>query len=227
MLATARLERFAVVTFDADPDALDRLLPDGVTVDLPLVSAVAYRYVGLGLHGLPVPRLSGDQVHLRAYVLVGDARGVWFLRTVQDSPLATLPRRLWGMPWARGSVAIEAPASGAVRVAAQGIDLAVAACPEGAPPPPPEVASATVGWFQGRGGVRRFSVAYDDGVVAGRAERARVAEFEALGLVHPGQPASSAFRHPDTDITIHLPPRRAFSDVSRGRSRRGPSARGR
>ncbi len=211
MLATARLERFAVVTFDADADALRRLLPDGVAVDLPLVSAVAYRYVGLGLHRLPTPRLSGDQVHLRAYVRVGDERGVWFLRTVQDSALATLPRRLWGMPWARGAVTIDEDAAGQVRVAAAGIELAVAACPGGAPAAPPEVASATVGWFQGRGGVRRFSVAFDDGVVAGHAERARVAEFEALGLVRPGQPAQSAFGHPDTDITIHLPPRPAFS----------------
>lgn len=211
MLATARLERFAVVTFDADPDALRRVLPDGVTVDLPLVSAVAYRYVGLGLRGVPLPRLSGDQVHLRAYVRVGDERGVWFLRTVQDSGLATLPRRLWGMPWERGAVTIDEDSTGQVQVAAGGIDLAVAACPGGAPVPPPEVASATVGWFQGRGGVRRFSVAFDDGVVAGHAERARVAEFEALGLVRPGQPAQSAFRHPDTDITIHLPPHPAFS----------------
>lgn len=222
MLATARLERFAVVTFDADPAALGRLLPHGVEVDLPVVSAVAYRYVGLGLRGLPIPRLSGDQVHLRAYVRVGDERGVWFLRTVQDSALATLPRRLWGMPWTRGRVRIDAPGSDRVRVATDGIDLAVEAGPDGAPAPPQEVASATVGWFAGRGGVRRFSVAFDDGVVPGHAERARVAEFEALGLVRPGQPAQSALRHPDTEITIHLPPR-----ISRGRTRRGPSARGR
>ncbi len=208
MLATARLERFAVVTFDADPAALRRLLPPGVEIDLPLVSAVAYRYVGLGLRGLPVPRLSGDQVHLRAYVRVRDERGVWFLRTVQDSPLAGLPRRLWGMPWERGAVAIDEEPSGWVRVASSGIDVEVATCPEGAPEPPPQVASATVGWFLGRRGVRRFSVAFaDDGVVAGRALRARVHAFEDCGLSNAGQPPQSAFRHADTDIAIHLPPR--------------------
>ncbi|MBL8774354.1 MAG: DUF2071 domain-containing protein [Acidimicrobiales bacterium] len=207
MLATARLEHFAVVTFDADPTVLAALLPPGVVVDLPLVSAVAYRYVGLGLDGIPHPRLSGDQVHLRAYVRVGETRGVWFLRTVQDSAFATLPRRVWGMPWERGTVAIDEDAAGQVRVAAEGIDLAVVACPEGAPPPAPEVASATVGWFLGRRGVRRFSVAFaDDAVVPGRAGCAGVATFEALGLVTAGQRPQSAFRHPDTDITIHLPP---------------------
>lgn len=212
MQATARLEHFAVVTFDADPDRLRDLLPAGVVVDLPLVSAVAYRYVRLGLDGVPLPRLSGDQVHLRAYVRVGDERGVWFLRTVQDSALATLPRRVWGMPWDRGTVAIDEDDAGRVRVTAAGIDLAVAACPEGAPAPAPEVASATVGWFLGRRGVRRFSVAFvDDAVVPGRAGSARVAAFEDLGLVAAGQPAQSAFRHPDTDIAIHLPPRPAFS----------------
>ena len=208
MLATARLEHFAVVTFDADPTVLAALLPPGVVVDLPLVSAVAYRYVGLGLDRVRVPRLSGDQVHLRAYVRVGETRGVWFLRTVQDSRFATLPRRLWGMPWERGGVAIDEDAGGQMRVAAAGIDLAVDACPEGAPGPAPQVASATVGWFLGRRDVRRFSVAFaDDAVVPGRAACARVAAFEELGLIAPGQAPQSAFRHPDTDIAIHLPPR--------------------
>jgi hypothetical protein len=210
--ATARLEHFAVVTFDADLDSLRALLPAGVDVDLPLVSAVAYRYVRLGLDRVPLPRLSGDQVHLRAYVRVGDERGVWFLRTVQDSPLATLPHRVWGMPWARGAVTIDEDPAGQVRVASAGIDLTVAPCSAGAPKPDPQVASATVGWFLGRHGVRRFSVSFtDDAVVAGRAEAARVAYFEDLGLVTAGEPAQSAFRHPDTAIAIHLPPDPAFS----------------
>jgi hypothetical protein len=38
-----------------------------------------------------------------------------------------------------------------------------------------------------------------------------VAYFEDLGLVTAGQPAQSAFRHPDTAIAIHLPPDPAFS----------------
>lgn len=211
MLATARLERFAVVTFDADPRALRRLLPDEVEVDLPVVSAVAYRYVRLGVRGLPVPRLSGDQVHLRAYVRVGAEQGAWFLRTVQDSALATLPRRLWGMPWTRGSVSIADDDRRPLVVSADGIALEVEGPVHGGGAPDPRVAAATVGWFAGRRGVRRFSVAFDDGVVAGCPGACRVAHFEALGLVEPGQPAQSAFRHPDTDIAIDLPPQPAFS----------------
>lgn len=208
MLATARLERFAVVSFAADPDALAAMLPAGVEVDVPLVSAVAYRYVGLGLRRFPLPRLSGDQVHLRAYVRVGDERGVWFLRTVQDSPLATLPHRVWAMPWARGAVSIDEPRAGHVRVGTEGIELDVAPSDE-AVTPPDEVATATVGWFLGRGRVRRFHVGFaDDAMIPARAERARVAYFEDLGLVAPRQPALGAFRHADTEIRIHLPPRR-------------------
>ena len=211
MRATARLERFAVVTFDADPPALRRLLPPGVEVDRPLVSAVAYRYVRLGLDRLPLPRLSGDHVHLRAYVRVGAERGVWFLRTVQDSAFATLPRRVWGMPWERGAVSITDDRPGHVEVRADGIELHVGPPIDGAGPPDPTVSSASVGWYLGRGTVRRFSVSFDDGVVAGCAGPCRVAAFESTGLVRPGQPPRSAFRHPDTDIAIHLPPRPVFS----------------
>lgn len=209
MIASARLEHFAVVTFAADPEALTALLPAGVEVDLPLVSAVAYRYVGLGLRGVPGPRLAADQVHLRAYVRVGDEQGVWFLRTVQHSRWATLPRHVWGMPWVRGRVHITEPAAGRVTVVADGIELDVVAAPDATAPPdvPHEVSAATVGWFQGRGAVKRFEVAYGDSAVhAALAETARVEPFEALGLVAPAQVPHSAFLRPRTAIEIHLPP---------------------
>lgn len=209
MIATARLERFAVVTFDADPAMLAALLPDGVAVDLPLVSAVAYRYHDLRLQGVPGPRITGGQVHLRAYVRVGDEHGVWFLRTVQDSRWATLPRRLWGMPWERGEVTIEAAGGGGVQVDADGIDVRLGAAIAGGLPT--EVTGATVGWFHGRRGVMRFEVSFADGEITPCcAESARVEPFEALGVVAPDQPPASAFRHADTRIQIHLPPRPAF-----------------
>ncbi len=209
MIATARLEHFAVVTFAADRAAVAALLPEGVEVDLPLVSAVAYCYVGLGLRGLPGPRLSAAQVHLRAYVRVGDEQGVWFLRTVQDSRWATLPRHLWGMPWVRGTVTMSEPSAGRVAVAAEGIDLEVDRAPTGASTPdiPVEVSAATVGWFDGRDGVRRFEVAYGDGQVQPAcAPTARVVPFESLGLVGPTDTPQSAFLRPSTAIEIRLPP---------------------
>lgn len=212
MIATARLEHFAVATFAADRAVVAALLPEGVEVDLPLVSAVAYRYVGLGLRGLPAPRLSAAQVHLRAYVRVGDEQGVWFLRTVQDSRWATLPHHLWGMPWVRGAVAMSEPSAGRVVVAAQGIDLQVDRAPAGATTPdvPAEVSAATIGWFHGRGGVRRFEVAYGDGrVQPACAPTARVVPFESLGLVGPTDAPQSAFLRPSTAIEIHLPPTEA------------------
>lgn len=215
MIATARLERFAVVTFDADPVALAALLPDGVEIDLPVVSAVAYRYHDLRLQGVPGPRITGGQVHLRAYVRVGDERGVWFLRTVQDSRWATLPRRLWGMPWERGAVSIQAQ-DGGVQVNAGGIDvhLGTALGTALAGDLPAEVTGATVGWFQGRRGVMRFEVAFADGEITPCcAKSARVEPFEALGVVVPGQQTHSAFRHADTDIQIHLPPTPAFAET--------------
>lgn len=209
MIATARLEHFAVATFAADRAVVAALLPEGVEVDLPLVSAVAYRYVGLGLRGLPAPRLSAAQVHLRAYVRVGDEQGVWFLRTVQDSRWATLPHHLWGMPWERGHVDIGEPSAGRVTVAAEGIELDIGPMPDATAPPevPDEVSAATVGWFQGRQAVKRFEVAYGDSQVrAARAGTARVEPFEALGLVRPTQMPQSSFLRPSTTIEIHLPP---------------------
>lgn len=207
MLATARLEHFAVVSFEADAAALAALLPAGVEVDLPLVSAVAYRYRDLRLRGLPALRITGGQVHLRAYVRVGDERGVWFLRTIQDSRWATLPRRLWAMPWERGSVDV-----GPTAVRAEGIDLRLAEAHGDAGGLPEAVTAATIGWFQGRDAVMRFEVAFDDGdVTPCRAESAHVATFEHLGLIAPDQAPATAFRHADTDIQIHLPPRPAFS----------------
>ncbi len=209
MIATARLEHFAVVTFAADHGALSALLPAGVAVDLPLVSAVAYRYVGLGLRGVPGPRLSAAQVHLRTYVRVGDEQGVWFLRTVQDSRWATLPHHLWGMPWVRGAVTMAEPCAGRVAVAAAGIDLQVDRAPAVATTPeiPAEVSAATIGWFDGRGGVRRFEVAYGEGrVQPAGAPTARVVPFESLGLVRPTDTPQSAFLRPSTAIEIHLPP---------------------
>jgi len=209
VIAAARLERFAVVTFAADPAALAALLPDGVDVDLPLVSAVAYHYRDLRLRGVPAARITGGQVHLRAYVRVGDERGVWFLRTIQDSRWATLPHHLWGMPWERGRVTLDDSGDEQLRIIAGGVDLrlgeAIAA------ELPRAVTAATVGWFDGRRGVMRFEVAFDDAEITPcDAGSARVQPFESLGLVEPGQPAESAFCHADTDIQIHLPPKPAF-----------------
>lgn len=210
-VATARLEHFAVVTFDADADALRRLLPEGVEVDLPLVSAVAYRYEGLTLRPLPWPRLAAAQVHLRAYVRIGGESGVWFVRTMQDSRWATLPHLLWAMPWERDDVSIDGTDGGCLSIAADGIALAL--LPLEASPPsaiPDKVAAATIGWFEGRQGIMRFEVAYDVGELqCVNTGEARVGAFEELGLVAPGQRPHSAFLHPRSPIDIHLPPRRA------------------
>jgi len=210
LIATARLEHFAVVTFAADRGALERLLPDGVEVDLPLVSAVAYRYKHLRVCGVPGVTLTGGQVHFRAYVRVGAHCGVWFLATVQDSRWANLPRWVWGMPWSRGAVDVSAPRDGQVVVSAAGVDMELRQSSPGTsgPPIPTQVSTATAGWYQGRRNLMRFDVSFDElCLVPATATVARVERFEDLGLVSPGQAPDSAFRHGDTEIQIHLPPR--------------------
>jgi hypothetical protein len=113
------------------------------------------------------------------------------------------------MPWERDAVSIDGSGDGNLSVQADGVDLRLhAAADEVSSEIPPEVAAATVGWFQGRLGVMRFDVAYDDHdrQCAG-ARDARVDPFVALGLVAAGQPAHTAFTRPSAPIEIHLPPR--------------------
>jgi len=225
VIATAWLDHFAVVTFTADPRALAALLPPGVSIDLPLVSAVAYRYRDLGIDHVPGARLSGGQVHFRAYVRVGGERGVWFLATVQDSRWAGVPRWAWGMPWTRGVVDLSEPGPGRVTVAAEGVDLDLEAGRADAPDTtvPKAVSSATVGWFRGRRSVRRFEVAYDDHRTEASVTRvAQVRRFEDLGLIEAGQVPEWAFQRAPTQIRVRLPP----TDARHRRRRQDPSTHG-
>jgi hypothetical protein len=202
--ALARLEDFVVVTWAVDPAAMVALLPAGVRLQAPLVSAVAYRYRDLRLAGLPWPRLDCGQIHLRTYVEVGGEQGVWFLDTVQDSRWASLPRRLWGMPWRRGPVEVARDGSEVV-TRADGIELTLAPSPTAAAPAAPTL-DPMVGWFGGRRGVRRFSVAYGPeapvfGVVSGRVDR-----LHDLGLVPVGEAPIHGFGRTRVDIEVSLPP---------------------
>ncbi|MEA2518601.1 MAG: hypothetical protein QOF49_681 [Chloroflexota bacterium] len=121
--ATTTLVDFALVTFDVTPAALAAVLPVGLRPDTRVlddgrtrgfVSAVSFRDVDFRFAIAPVVRVSFFQTNYRAYV-IGPAgeHAVQFFETTLDSPLAALPRRLWGMPWHRGRTSIEASWTGA------------------------------------------------------------------------------------------------------------------
>jgi hypothetical protein len=108
------------------------------------------------------------------------------------------------MPWRRGRVEVGRDGTGLV-TRADGIELTLAPSPTAAAPAPPTV-DPMVGWFGGRRGVRRFSVAYEPeppvlGVVSGRADR-----LVDLGLVLAGEAPVHGFGRTRVDIEVHLPP---------------------
>ena len=116
--ATTRLDHFALVTFDVDPVRLREVLPSGLEPDIRtlddrrqrgFVSAVSFRDVDFNFAIAPWLRVSFFQTNYRAYVRGPDSRrAVYFFGTTLDSPLVSMPRYLWGMPWHPGASRIEA-----------------------------------------------------------------------------------------------------------------------
>ena len=93
-----------------DPAVVQRLLPDGVTVDefdgSAWVGLVPFRMDGLGIPGLaPLPMVgSFPEVNVRTYVRSGRRRGVWFFSLDVDRHLpAFVARAAYHLPYFAGS----------------------------------------------------------------------------------------------------------------------------
>jgi hypothetical protein len=94
-----------------DPAAVQRLLPDGVHVDVhdgsAWVALVPFRMERLGLPGLgPLPLVSTfPEVNVRTYVWSGRRRGVWFFSLDIDRMLPTIvARTAYALPYCAGRV---------------------------------------------------------------------------------------------------------------------------
>lgn len=115
--AATLLRSFTLITYRVEARALAAAVADSRFIPEPvaggaLVSAVHFIESDFRFPGLPLGRWRFLQTDYRGYVR--DRRtgepGVWLLGSALDSPLASLPRRLWGMPWHRTPHALEATA---------------------------------------------------------------------------------------------------------------------
>lgn len=93
------------------PDAVQRLLPAGVQVEVhdgsAWVGLVPFRMEGLGVPGLAPLPLVGEfpEVNVRTYVRSGSHRGVWFFSLDIDRRLPTLVARVaYRLPYCFGRV---------------------------------------------------------------------------------------------------------------------------
>lgn len=233
--ALTTLVDFALVSFDVDPAALARRLPDGLEPEVRrlddgrergFVSAVSFRDVDFRFAMAGAIRRSFFQTNYRAYVRGPDGgRAVHFFGTTLDSWLAIIPRRVWGMPWYRGSTRIDAtwdgprctayrhrcaPGWGAADVALTGTDQ-----PMGRLDGFSDLEDSALvlthpldGYFlRPDGRLGRYEVWHERlRPTIGQASRASYAVFENLDLVPPGTAPHSVLLQQSVEFDVLLPP---------------------
>ena len=201
----ATIEDMAVVTWAVPIAGCEAHLPPLVQVrtwptpfgERALLSTVAYRYRNLWFRGVPFLGLRAVQVHHRLHVEMRGTPGVWFFGTWMDSPYASVPRRLWGMPWWRSEIGLAAtwergrlidhrPVGGA----GEGPGALHLAAPEDDDRVPPAIADAVVnpeqGWWRRGTGQRLGSLSVGHRRQHGHQAKVVTAAFHPLvarGLV--------------------------------------------
>ena len=233
--AVTTLENFALVTFDVDPAALAATLPPPLTPEVRrlddgrergFVSAVSFRDVDFRFGGAEAVRASFFQTNYRAYIIDADGRrAVYFFETTLDSPLAIIPRRLWGMPWFGGRTLIEATwdrdACTAYRHSCAGernaADVELVGTREGLDrldgfadlEDAQLVLTHPLDGYYARpdGRLGRYSVWHERlRLTIGRSARARYGVFERLGLVASNAEPHSVLLQRSVEFDVLLPP---------------------
>ncbi|WP_188196960.1 DUF2071 domain-containing protein [Nonomuraea sp. SYSU D8015] len=233
--AETDLDDFAIVSYRVDADALARHLPEGFApmkmsfADGPgtLISAVAFKDRDFHFRFLPQIGIDCGQINYRAYVTAYGKPGVWFFGTRLDHPVVAIPQHLWGMPWRRDRIRIEADWDGAP--ARWRLDAGDARCEATELPQPltlldgfadesdwlERLTHPTQGWYRRRdGGVGVYSIWHP--VMRPRYFTAAAASFpvfERLGLITPDTPPHSILAQPRLHFDIHTPPRRFRPDA--------------
>ncbi|MCA2225476.1 DUF2071 domain-containing protein [Nonomuraea aurantiaca] len=226
--ARTELEDFAIVSYRVDADALARHLPEGFAPmkmdDGPgaLVSAVAFRDRDFHFRFLPPVGIDCGQINYRAYVTADGKAGVWFFGTSLDHPVVAIPQHLWGMPWRRDRIRIEADWDAHPvrwRLAAgdahcEAVELAEPLTRLAGFTDEPDwlerLTHPTLGWYRRRDGrVGVYSIWHPPMrpryLVAGSA---RFPVFERLGLITPDTAPHSVLAQARLSFDIHTPPRR-------------------
>ena len=227
--ATTDLHNFGLITWAVDPDLVQRLLPDGFTVDIragqALVSMVPFLDHRFRFRAVPLAALSCGQVNYRTYVRLREESGVWFFGTSLDSRLVSLPRLAWRMPWHRTRIRLDASwegddcrswrldasgAWGAATVALRGVGTpmrVVAGCEGDAMSQ--VLCDPYIGWYarSDGSGVGRYSVWHEPLVLEeALVDEARVEVLTDLGLIEDGQPPLAAGVQRMVGFDIHTPP---------------------
>ncbi|MEV0348754.1 DUF2071 domain-containing protein [Nonomuraea sp. NPDC050680] len=225
--ARTELEDFAIVSYRVDADALARQLPEGfvpMKIDGPgaLVSAVAFRDRDFHFRFLPSVGIDCGQINYRAYVTAYGHTGVWFFGTSLDHPVVAIPQHLWGMPWRRDRIRIEADWD--ADPARWRLVAGDARCEAVEPAEPltrlagftdepdwlERLTHPTLGWYRRRDGrVGVYSIWHPP--MRPRylvADSARFPVFERLGLITPDTAPHSILAQARLSFDIHTPPRR-------------------
>ncbi|MEV8638136.1 DUF2071 domain-containing protein [Streptosporangium sp. NPDC051023] len=229
--AQTELDDFAIVSYRVPTGTLAGLLPEGFAPaefafadggPAALVSAVAFRDRDFHFRFCPPMAIGCGQINYRAYVTAGSVQGVWFFGTSLDHPLAAVPRWLWGMPWRRTRIEIDADWEAApVRWSLAAGDAHCEAEELDAPPAQLDgftgeehwkamLTHPTIGWYRRRDGrIGSYSVWHPP--MAPRhltALSARFGVFERLGLTAPESVPHSILAQRTLHFDIHTPPGR-------------------
>jgi hypothetical protein len=233
--AETELDDFAVVTYRVASKALAAHLPAGfapreVTFDDgatgALVSAVAFADRDFHFRFCSPVSISCGQINYRAYVSAHGRPGVWFFATSLDHPIVVLPRLMWGMPWQRSRIEIDADwsdSAGRWRLTATDKSGASVCDAVGTGPVPDRLdgfasrkewqeflTHPTSGWYRRPDGrVGEYSIWHPPMVpTLFEARAARFPLFEQLGLVGPDAVPHSVLAQRTLHFDVHTPPRR-------------------
>ncbi|WP_106400226.1 DUF2071 domain-containing protein [Actinocorallia populi] len=233
--AETELDDFAIVTYRVASSALAACLPDGfapreVAFDDgttgALVSAVAFADRDFHFRFCPPVAISCGQINYRAYVTAHGRPGVWFFATGLDHRVVGLPRLLWGMPWRRSRITIDAGWSdGAARWRLTTSDESgTGGCDAAETGPAPDrldgfpdrnawldfLTHPTSGWYRRPDGrVGEYSIWHPPmRPRLLKAGSARFPLFERLGLIDSGTAPHSVLAQRTLHFDIHTPPRR-------------------
>ncbi len=227
------LADFALVTYAVDPEALQRLLPDGFSAqrfvidgrERSLISAVPFRDRDFRFEFAPWLRFDFGQTNYRAYVLRRGEPCVWFFGTSLSTVWVLVPQILWRLPWHYAQMRFDtawqdgrcrhyhlhtrAPWGRAV-LELEGTDE-----PQGTLPGFASTEQTSLilthpldGYFRrGDGRVGSYSVWHQRlSLRRGIAKRARFEVFEELGLTDASSKPHSVLLQEQTEFHVYLPP---------------------
>ena len=236
------LRHFSIITYAVEPASLRphidqrfdlNLIRDKRGHEKALISVVPFLDRDFRCRRWPRARFHFGQTNYRAYVRdrKSGANVVWFFGTVLDSPLVTIPKYWWGLPWHRARMSIDCRyKESSCRYQSYEIQARSSWAPakirlRDTGEPPAELEGFTdvesglvllthplLGYFYRRDGRLGTYRVWHDRMqpTVGTVEEAWFPRLERLGLVTAEDCGNihSVLMQPEIDFTIYLPPSR-------------------